>query len=186
MSMLIVRRQGGREAERIQQDMEEVFRSLIIGVRPLSRSHIGVWRPPVEGVESDSGLVVTVEIAGIREDDVRVVVDSSLLRISGVRRNPATQQRRTYHEMGIAYGPFEADVFLPFAIVLDGQVISAPTIREPILGGAGQISGSFTAQTGLRFTAEASADPAERASLDSFLGVIGPREGSRTIIRIGT
>ena len=117
--MLIVRRQGGREAERIQQDMEEVFRSLIIGVRPLSRSHIGVWRPPVEVVESDSGLVVTVEVAGIREDDVRVVVDSSLLRISGVRRNPATQQRRTYHEMGIAYGPFEADVFLPFAIVLD-------------------------------------------------------------------
>ena len=117
--MLIVRRQGGREAERIQQDMEEVFRSLIIGVRPLSRSHIGVWRPPVEVVESDSGLVVTVEIAGIREDDVRVVVDSSLLRISGVRRNPATQQRRTYHEMGIAYGPFEADVFLPFAVVLD-------------------------------------------------------------------
>lgn len=49
-----------------------------------------------------------------------------------------------------------------------------------------QGSGSFTAQTGLRFTAEASADPAERASLDSFLGVIGPREGSRTIIKIGT
>jgi preprotein translocase subunit SecD len=35
----------------------------------------------------------------------------------------------------------------PFAIVLDNKVISAPTIREPILGGAGQISGSFTAQS---------------------------------------
>jgi len=35
----------------------------------------------------------------------------------------------------------------PFAIVLDNKVISAPTIREPIIGGAGQISGSFTAQT---------------------------------------
>lgn len=35
----------------------------------------------------------------------------------------------------------------PFAIVLDNRVISAPTIREPILGGAGQISGSFTAQS---------------------------------------
>ncbi len=31
-----------------------------------------------------------------------------------------------------------------FAIILDGQVISAPQIREPILGGSGQISGSFT------------------------------------------
>jgi SecD/SecF fusion protein len=33
----------------------------------------------------------------------------------------------------------------PFAVVLDDKVITAPVIREPILGGSGQISGSFTA-----------------------------------------
>jgi preprotein translocase subunit SecD len=32
----------------------------------------------------------------------------------------------------------------PFAIVLDNEVLSAPVIREPILGGSGQISGHFT------------------------------------------
>lgn len=35
----------------------------------------------------------------------------------------------------------------PFAIILDGQVISAPRINEPILGGAGIISGNFTTQS---------------------------------------
>ena len=34
----------------------------------------------------------------------------------------------------------------PFAIVLDNEVISAPVIREPILGGRGQISGGFSVQ----------------------------------------
>ena len=34
----------------------------------------------------------------------------------------------------------------PFAIVFDNEVLSAPIIREPILGGSGQISGSFTVQ----------------------------------------
>lgn len=34
-----------------------------------------------------------------------------------------------------------------FAIILDNHVISAPQIREPILGGSGQISGNFTAQS---------------------------------------
>ena len=34
----------------------------------------------------------------------------------------------------------------PFAIVLDGKVISAPVIREPILGGSGVISGGFSVQ----------------------------------------
>ena len=33
------------------------------------------------------------------------------------------------------------------AIVLDNKIISAPQIREPILGGAGQISGNFTFQS---------------------------------------
>jgi preprotein translocase subunit SecD len=35
----------------------------------------------------------------------------------------------------------------PFAVVLDGVVLAAPIIREPILGGSGQISGSFTVET---------------------------------------
>ena len=35
----------------------------------------------------------------------------------------------------------------PFAIVLDGEVITAPRINEPILGGSGIISGSYTAET---------------------------------------
>lgn len=34
-----------------------------------------------------------------------------------------------------------------FAIILDGKVLSAPNINEPILGGSAQISGSFTVQS---------------------------------------
>src|SRR6267154_1183091 len=41
----------------------------------------------------------------------------------------------------------KANVNKLFAIVLDDKVISAPNIREPILGGSGQISGNFTLQT---------------------------------------
>ncbi|MCQ3943524.1 MAG: protein translocase subunit SecD [Alphaproteobacteria bacterium] len=40
----------------------------------------------------------------------------------------------------------QENVGRPFAIVLDNEVISAPVIREPILGGSGQISGGFTVQ----------------------------------------
>ena len=40
----------------------------------------------------------------------------------------------------------QENVGLPFAIVLDNKVVSAPVIREPILGGTGQISGNFSVQ----------------------------------------
>ena len=46
------------------------------------------------------------------------------------------------------FGNFTRDnVGRPFAIVLDDKVLSAPVIREPILGGSGQISGSYTPDT---------------------------------------
>jgi preprotein translocase subunit SecD len=46
------------------------------------------------------------------------------------------------------FGNFTKDnVGSPFAIVLDDKVLSAPVVREPILGGSGQISGSFTVES---------------------------------------
>ena len=38
----------------------------------------------------------------------------------------------------------QENVGRPFAIVVDDQVLSAPVIREPIVGGSGQIAGNFT------------------------------------------
>ena len=49
---------------------------------------------------------------------------------------------------GRRFGNFTRDnVGRPFAIVLDDKVLSAPVMREPILGGTGQISGSFTVES---------------------------------------
>ncbi len=40
-----------------------------------------------------------------------------------------------------------ANVGKRLAIILDGKIISAPSVREPILGGSGQITGNFTFQS---------------------------------------
>ncbi len=41
----------------------------------------------------------------------------------------------------------QENVNRPFAMILDGSVISAPNINEPILGGQAQISGNFTVES---------------------------------------
>ena len=41
----------------------------------------------------------------------------------------------------------QQNVGKPFAIILDDVILSAPSIREPILGGQAQISGSFTVES---------------------------------------
>lgn len=53
------------------------------------------------------------------------------------------------------FGNFTKDnVGKPFAIVLDNKVLSAPVIREPILGGSGQISGSFDVDSSNRLAVQ--------------------------------
>jgi preprotein translocase subunit SecD len=41
----------------------------------------------------------------------------------------------------------QENVGKPFAIILDGKVLSAPNIQEPILGGSAQITGNYTVDT---------------------------------------
>ena len=68
-----------------------------------------------------------------------------------------------------------------FAIVLDDQVISAPVIREPILGGSGVISGRFTVQevNDLALLLRAGALPAPLTILEER--TVGPGLGADSI-----
>ena len=68
-----------------------------------------------------------------------------------------------------------------FAIILDQQVISAPQIREPILGGSGQISGNFTVETAndLAVLLRAGALPADLTIIEER--TVGPSLGADSI-----
>jgi SecD/SecF fusion protein len=69
----------------------------------------------------------------------------------------------------------------PFAIVLDDRVITAPNIREPITGGRGQISGSFTARSAndLAVLLRAGALPAPLTVVEER--TVGPELGADAI-----
>ena len=75
----------------------------------------------------------------------------------------------------------QQNVGKPFAIVLDNQVISAPVIREPILGGSGQISGNFTVQSAndLAILLRAGALPAPLTIIEER--TVGPGLGADSI-----
>ncbi|MDQ4045521.1 MAG: Hsp20/alpha crystallin family protein [Chloroflexota bacterium] len=121
--MFVVRRGNGRSIDRLQYEMEDVFQAMLgsgmpVRVRVL-RGDVPAWRPPVEVYETDDELVVLVELAGVVEDDIEVAVDDSVMTVRGERRPTDCADRRTIHTMGIVYGRFAVDVFLPFAVDSD-------------------------------------------------------------------
>ncbi len=75
----------------------------------------------------------------------------------------------------------QQNVGLPFAIILDEQVLSAPVIREPILTGTGQISGSFTIDgaNDLAVLLRAGALPADLTIIEER--TVGPSLGADSV-----
>lgn len=114
--MLIIRRTVQRDPDRVQQEMEQVFRALVPQRPHVAPRHNHRWRPPVEVYETDESLIVTAEIAGISERDLHVVIEHDTLSIRGERRDDRGGERRSYRETGIAFGPFGVDVYIPFSV----------------------------------------------------------------------
>lgn len=77
------------------------------------------WLPDVDVFETEEGVIVRVELAGVRGEDLRVTVDGRTLRISGVRSALDRADVQRLHQMEIATGPFERRVQIPMAFDRD-------------------------------------------------------------------
>jgi HSP20 family protein len=117
--MIVVRRGVQRDPDRVQQEMEQVFRALMPSRPRGAVRQSGLWRPPLEVFETDEALVIFAEIAGLDERQLSVVLDQDVLAIRGERPDPHPSEKRSYREAGIPYGAFGADVYVPCPIDAD-------------------------------------------------------------------
>ncbi len=73
------------------------------------------FSPPVDLYETETELVVRMEIAGIDPTtvDIMIIQDQQLLVIRGRRSDPAAGKPRKYHNMEIECGEFSRQIRLP-------------------------------------------------------------------------
>ncbi|MCC6314944.1 MAG: Hsp20/alpha crystallin family protein [Thermomicrobiales bacterium] len=114
--MIVVRRSRPHDPERVQQEMEAVFRTLMTPRPAMNQGQSARWRPAIEVFETNDALVVCAEIAGMDEERLNVAIEGDVLSIRGERPDPTSADRRAYHEARIPYGAFGADVYIPFPI----------------------------------------------------------------------
>jgi protein-export membrane protein SecD len=118
-----------------------------------------------------------------------------------VRANPSTDPQTGEFVLSFALDSEGSRIFCRitrdftgqrFAILLDNQVLTAPTINEPICGGTGQISGNFTAESAneLAVMLRAGALPVpltviEERTVDASLGQKAIEDGTLASIIAG-
>jgi HSP20 family protein len=83
-------------------------------LNPLS---IGSWTPPVDKCQTESHVVIRVELPGVKSSDISVNFKGENLRIQGVKREPVSSQKlRCYFCLERSYGKFDRIMHISWVV----------------------------------------------------------------------
>jgi len=71
------------------------------------------WVPNTDVYVTEGGLVIKVELAGMRKEDLELIVEGNRLKISGHRPDGCRAPKCTFLVMEINYGAFESIIEVP-------------------------------------------------------------------------
>jgi HSP20 family protein len=103
-------REPGRHG-RLRRFMEEIF-----GERPLAR---GEHAPALDVRETDDEYLVTVELPGVRKEDVRVEVTAGVLSVGGEKTSGREEKKERSRWVERVYGSFHRALTLPVNAATD-------------------------------------------------------------------
>ncbi len=75
-----------------------------------------LWCPAADVYRSQDGWIVKVDLAGVQPQDVAVIIDGDLLRISGSRRDGTCGEGVSHYQLEITYSRFEKMIRFPRSI----------------------------------------------------------------------
>ena len=101
--------------EHIRERMEQAYQRLLGG--PGSPGFCEPFmEPPVDIYQTDTDVVIQMEIAGISEEEVELDVQGSTIVIHGERKPLSGRPDRVYSQLEISQGPFRRELILPVPV----------------------------------------------------------------------
>lgn len=126
-----------RQLEQIRSadpELERRFRTLLES-RTDELDDAGSFAPPTDLVMTERELVVVMELAGIRREDVRLSTGLDELVVQGCRRQVVEANKERWLAMEISSGSFERRIPLPAGLLMEEVAASYRdgllTIRIP-------------------------------------------------------
>jgi HSP20 family protein len=77
------------------------------------------WAPAVDISERKDAYVVTVELPGVKVDDLEIAFQDGLLTIQGERHQPQGSSDQQFHVLERRYGLFRRSITLPLHVMAD-------------------------------------------------------------------
>jgi HSP20 family protein len=73
----------------------------------------GHWVPNTDVYTTNAGLVVKVELPGMKSENLEITIEGNRVRIRGNRPDSCRERQCNFLVMEISYGPFESVLELP-------------------------------------------------------------------------
>jgi HSP20 family protein len=107
-----------RDFDRLEEQVRRGFDSLV----ETYKTSVS-FRPAADFYETNQGLVLRLELAGVAPEDVSLTLTGHELVVRGRRRPPASEGIRRFVHLEMAFGIFERSFTLP--IPVDSQKVEA-------------------------------------------------------------
>jgi HSP20 family protein len=98
------------------------------------------WFPPMDLGETETQVVVRIEVAGVAPGDLRVTIRDDVLAVSGLKREPQfpDEEKIRFLCLERGYGPFQKTLELQWVIdpkktraVLENGVLTVTLAKRP-------------------------------------------------------
>jgi len=77
---------------------------------------MGAWRPALDVAETDTSIIVKVDLPGLEAKDIDVSLRGDILTIRGEKSEEKEEKTKSYHRVERHFGSFERSVQLPAAV----------------------------------------------------------------------
>ncbi len=105
-----------RKFDRMRDEIQRLMGDFFKNAKPLGYQPDRCFYPPMDIFETQEDLVIILEVAGMRTEDIHVSYHEDILTISGTRSEPSSPSKIHHHQMEIDYGSFERTLQIPFPI----------------------------------------------------------------------
>lgn len=103
----------GEDPGRTETDPRRLMDEMFSLVNPRYNACHRIWRPQMDIYEAPGEMILVVEIAGAKREDLQVEIGRKTVKISGRRSIGPLSEDARYRLVEIPYGYFERSLVLP-------------------------------------------------------------------------
>ena len=118
--MTLVRLSPWTQVASLQSDMARLMNQLL-GSSPAGNGNGGAttWLPPVDVTHTDTEIVLSFDLPGLKEDEIAVELDDNVLTVSGQRERKREETKDNLYRFERRFGSFSRSVALPAGVSED-------------------------------------------------------------------